>query len=169
MSPPPVYKHIMYLALNTGSFSLLSLTLVSPQWFCQPPLATISLPCQRGLPNMSHWCPGLAFSFLHFSPPHQPHRVPFSHYAPPHPHLPCKVPLNLSYHRLFIFLSKSWDGRHISREGEGLKRHQSPCYKCKSPVDLPPVVQVPPMSEVTEGLSGRQAKHLKVTKVCILF
>ena len=46
---------------------------------------------------------------------------------------------------------------------------RAPATKRKSPVDLPPVVQVLPMSEVTEGPSGRQAKRLRVTKVCILF
>ena len=46
---------------------------------------------------------------------------------------------------------------------------RAPAMKRKSPVDLPPVVQVPPMSEVTEGPSRRQAKRPRVTKVCILF
>ena len=46
---------------------------------------------------------------------------------------------------------------------------RAPATKHTSPVGLPPVVQVPPMLEVTEGPSGRQAKRPRVTKVCILF
>ena len=60
-------------------------------------------------------------------------------------------------------------GGILTEKEKVLKDIRAPATKHKSPVDLPPVVQVPPMLEVTEGPSQRQAKRPRVTKVCILF